>query len=330
MKLDIHSEKLRTAVKNCREVLNKYNKDIKQYTKAFVVTIGFIGVYIAITYAVIGSETTADTRVVPLLSPVITEASTIENNEVATIMSFSTSTMNEIENLVPMEISNEEIGIKIYSERLAQKEYEEATALAYERKLGEENNQVVTEFLSLEEIEVEKAKIESSNEEIEETPMDYGSAEVVYYGALSSEEQADIQKSVEQGRKDANYNGQSVKLTKYNRDLLERLVFGEAGGEGFVGAVLVAQAVRDTMVMNDIYDTAKIIKRYSYSGSTRKGTSDMVKKAVAYVFDEGGYAVKHRVIYFYAPGLCKSSFHESQKFIIEWKGHRFFDEVAVN
>ena len=47
---------------------------------------------------------------------------------------------------------------------------------------------------------------------------------------------------------DESYEGVQVSLTSKDRDLLERLVQGEAGAEGFIGAALVAQTLRDTMV----------------------------------------------------------------------------------
>lgn len=127
---------------------------------------------------------------------------------------------------------------------------------------------------------------------------------------------------------DPNYKGQVVSVTGANRQLLEALVFGEAGGEGFYGQALVAQAIRDTMLMDDISSISKIISKYKYSGRTDLGTSDSVKDAVSFIFDEGNYVVQHRIIYFYAPKYCSSSFHESQEFVLQHKGHRFFDDIT--
>ena len=36
-----------------------------------------------------------------------------------------------------------------------------------------------------------------------------------------------------------------------------------------------------------------------------------------YVFDDGGYAVKHKLLYMYNPNLCTSTWHESQVFVVE-------------
>lgn len=124
---------------------------------------------------------------------------------------------------------------------------------------------------------------------------------------------------------DPNYNGQVVVLDAANRNLLERLVMGEAGGEGVIGAALVAQAIHDTMIKDNNFDVNNIRITYKYSGRIDREPNDNVKEAVSIVFDQGGYAVKHRIIYFYAPALCVSSWHESQIFVVEYGGHRVFD-----
>lgn len=123
---------------------------------------------------------------------------------------------------------------------------------------------------------------------------------------------------------DENYKGAIVQLTPEDRDILERLVMGEAGGEGYEGAALVAQAIRDTMVYRGFGSVAEVRSALKYSGSLKREPNQSVLNAVSYVFDEGGVVVKHPIFYFYAPGMVKSSFHESQKFIIEHGGHRFF------
>lgn len=123
---------------------------------------------------------------------------------------------------------------------------------------------------------------------------------------------------------DANYTGAIVKLTPEDRDILERLVMGEAGGEGYEGAALVAQAIRDTMVYKGFGSVNEVRVACKYSGSLKRTPNQNVKDAVAYVFDQGGIVVKHPIFYFYAHKSISSSFHESQKFIIEHGGHRFF------
>ena len=124
---------------------------------------------------------------------------------------------------------------------------------------------------------------------------------------------------------DRNYQG--VKLDVGNeRGLLERIVMGEAGGEGFLGQALVAQCIRDALVYKDIDSVQDVITKMKYSGSLDKKPTEEVKRAVSYIFDEGKNAVQHRILYFYAPKIVKSKFHESQNYIYSHKGHKFFDE----
>ena len=129
---------------------------------------------------------------------------------------------------------------------------------------------------------------------------------------------------IEISNPDENYYGHIVILEDSDRDLLEHLVMGEAGNQGMEGAALVAQAIRDTMVYKGFDSVAEVRKALKYSGSISKEPNQDVKDAVAFIFDQGGYAVRHKVLYFYAPKIVNSTWHESQTFIIEYGGHRFF------
>ena len=124
---------------------------------------------------------------------------------------------------------------------------------------------------------------------------------------------------------DAGYKPKRISLSSYDRAKVERLVMGEAGGLGYKGAALVAQTIRDTMELEDNNSIDYIISSYQYEGSTDKKASDTVKKAVSYIFDENGYAVQHRLIYFYASDLIESEWHESQNYIASCGSERFFD-----
>ena len=130
---------------------------------------------------------------------------------------------------------------------------------------------------------------------------------------------------------DESYVSEPLSLSASSRELFERLVQGEARGEGFAGAAIVAQSLRDNMRDKEIYDTATIKRVMKYSGSTSEEPSECVKKACAFILDEGGMALQHRILYFYSPKNMKnhwSSFHESQTFLIEYKGHRVFDRKS--
>lgn len=122
---------------------------------------------------------------------------------------------------------------------------------------------------------------------------------------------------------DITYQGCVIDVGE-QRDFLERLVMGEAGNQGFEGAALVAQSLRDNMLAKGTTDVKELKKMMAYSGSTSKEPNEDVKQAVAFIFDNGGFAVQHRINYFYNPDMVSSKFHESQQFVIEYGNHRFF------
>lgn len=144
-------------------------------------------------------------------------------------------------------------------------------------------------------------------------------------GASGSDSTAVSEALVAGTRVDENYTGSVISITGQNRELLEGLVMNEAGNQGFVGAALVAQTIHDTMLLEDCYDVATIKQQYKYSGSMYGTPNDNVVRAVAFIFDKGGMAVQHRLVYYYNPAIVSSEFHESQKFVLEYKDHRFFD-----
>ncbi len=121
---------------------------------------------------------------------------------------------------------------------------------------------------------------------------------------------------------DKSYSPKAVNLSSYDRAKLERLVMGEAGANGFNGCALVAQAIRDAMNRSHTSSIDAIISEYQYYAPTNRQPNQNVKDAVAYIFDENGSAVQHRVLCFYSG---KSSWHETQNFVVECNGERFFD-----
>ena len=118
-----------------------------------------------------------------------------------------------------------------------------------------------------------------------------------------------------------NYQGSVVKVA--DRNNLERLVSAEFG-TSYAGSVMVAQAIRDSMQECGVYDPVYIKQKYGYTVSLNRAPTANAKKAVAYVFDQGGSGVQHSVYVFYASNICKSSWHETQKFLIQIGHVRFF------
>ena len=61
---------------------------------------------------------------------------------------------------------------------------------------------------------------------------------------------------------------------------------------------------------------------YQYAGWSEKVSED-TKNAVKEVFVFGN-KMHDSVLWFYAPEWCESKWHESQQFVAEIGGHRFF------
>lgn len=124
---------------------------------------------------------------------------------------------------------------------------------------------------------------------------------------------------------DPNYTSYSICLSDADRDLAERIVMGEAGSTGYTGMALVAQCLRDTFVKGGYSDIASVIAQNGYYGSTSIKPSQTCKDVINYIFDQGGAAVQHRMIVYYASNYCSSSWHESQNFVCSYGYVRFFD-----
>lgn len=124
---------------------------------------------------------------------------------------------------------------------------------------------------------------------------------------------------------DPNYVGYSVSLNDEDRDMTERILMGEAGGEGFIGMALVAQCIRDTYVNGSYSSIAQLLKVNGYYGSTSITPSQTAKEVVNYIFDQGGSAVQHNIRIFYATNMCSSSWHEAQEFVVQYNYVRFFN-----
>lgn len=127
-------------------------------------------------------------------------------------------------------------------------------------------------------------------------------------------------------RVDLNYHGHAIELSAEDYEGVEHLVMGEAGDQGFIGAALVAQCIRDIMDRDNTTNLEHVRIANRFTGRMNREPNETVKRAVSFIFKQGGVAVQHHIYYFYAPELCSSAFHESQKFIVEYKGHRFFSD----
>jgi len=113
-------------------------------------------------------------------------------------------------------------------------------------------------------------------------------------------------------------------LTEAERDLIERVVMAESGGESYKGQMLVAQCILNACEIDGIRP-AEAIRKYVYAKGRPK-PSESVIRAVSAVFDKGETVTDEVIVYFYAPKMVKSEFHERQRFVLTEGNHKFFAE----
>lgn len=125
-------------------------------------------------------------------------------------------------------------------------------------------------------------------------------------------------------------------ITDDDRYVIERIVAGEAGHEPLLGKMAVAQCILNAMEQDNL-TVSGVREIYQYSGWMKENfpanyPEDWaeVQQAVWCVFDNGEKVTEENILWFYSPANMNggrggtSSFHESQKFVIEIGGHRFF------
>lgn len=201
---------------------------------------------------------------------------------------------------------------------------EETEAVEEETEVVEEETEAVEEETE-EATEPATEAVEEEDEEEETEPATEAEEEEATEPEEKEEDEEESEKAealTDAAAYDPNYSPSYVDVDEGERDLLERIVMGEAGSLGYTCCALVAQAIRDTMNYTGITSVAQIIDEYQYEGDTDIQPNADVKNAVAFIFDENGSAVQHRVMYFYTG---ESEWHETQNFVTEVNGERFFD-----
>lgn len=116
-------------------------------------------------------------------------------------------------------------------------------------------------------------------------------------------------------------------LSDYERWVAECIVMGESEGESYEGQVLVAQCLLNAC-LRDRLQPSEVREKYKYSGWNEE-PSENIKNVVNAVFDDGYKVTEEFILYFYAPKYSKGKWHETQRFIIEVGGHRFFAEWNI-
>ena len=99
---------------------------------------------------------------------------------------------------------------------------------------------------------------------------------------------------------------------------------GESEGESYEGQMLVAQCLLNAC-LRDGLQPSEVRVKYMYAG-WNESPSENIKSAVSAVFDDSYKVTDEFILYFYAPKYSKGKWHETQRFVIEVGGHRFFAE----
>lgn len=114
------------------------------------------------------------------------------------------------------------------------------------------------------------------------------------------------------------------RLTADERELICKVVMAESGIEPFDGKMAVSQCILNACEKTG-KRPAEIVEEYGYTDRRVEPNAE-TRKAVAAVFDAGETATDREILYFYAPALCQSLWHESQTYVCTIGGHRFFEE----
>lgn len=115
-------------------------------------------------------------------------------------------------------------------------------------------------------------------------------------------------------------------LTADERELICEVVMAESGIEPFDGKMAVSQCILNACEKTG-KRPAEIVEEYGYTDRRVEPNAE-TREAVAAVFDAGETVTDADILYFYAPELVYSEWHESQTYICTIGGHRFFGEAG--
>lgn len=133
--------------------------------------------------------------------------------------------------------------------------------------------------------------------------------------------------SLEQVEKTSTYRyAYLIHLTDSERHVVESIVAGESGNQPFDGKKLVAQAVYNGM-LRDNMSPSQVRKQYSYDGYKdidefekeclkaygNTNAADECRQAVKEIFNDCSMPTDDFVLFFYAPAHSKGTWHENAK-----------------
>lgn len=119
------------------------------------------------------------------------------------------------------------------------------------------------------------------------------SPEPIYINLEATEAEADTSLA-------ALSSGHCLELTNEERDLVERIVAGEARGESLECQMACAQAIRDRSLEWDKPVTEICIAKWQFCEPFQGKITDRTKDAVKFTFDYGIDTLEYPVTHFYA------------------------------
>lgn len=111
-------------------------------------------------------------------------------------------------------------------------------------------------------------------------------------------------------------------LTDEELRLVCGIVMREAGGESYEGKMAVAQCILNQC---EYENTRPAGVAWKFASPCESWSGDVLEAATA-VFHEGQTVTEDKILWFYAPAESAGTFHNTQRFVVEIGGHRFFAE----
>ena len=155
-------------------------------------------------------------------------------------------------------------------------------------------------------------------------PIDDPEPSVIFEEEVVEEPEEEIEETTDISE-EAIESGPRFYLSDYERAELESLVMAESGAESYEGQMGVAQCILNACEKEN-KQPSEIAIMYRYT-KHRPAPNESVKEAVCAVFDRGEVITDAKILYFYAPALVYSAWHESQTYVLTVGGHKFFAEA---
>lgn len=112
-------------------------------------------------------------------------------------------------------------------------------------------------------------------------------------------------------------------ITEDELNLVARVVYAEAGGEGFDGMALVAQCILNTAEAKGQRPDEVVLTPKQYTEPAAEASEEALE-AVKAVFVDGHQVTDEPIRWFYNPQYGTSKWHESKTHVLTYKNHKFF------